>query len=607
MKLSLLLPLLLLLLHHATPARATSCSGASPPARSAPYYVERGGGGTTLSLLGEYNNDLDCEWEFCASGGRTLTVTVDSFRTESCCDGVSVLTAPDGSVVERWFSASRGDTTGEIPEQCVTVRFESDSSVTSEGFSLTIEAEGCPLGSVVVNGTACEPCPAGTAEVGGGCVPCAPGTYAGAGATECFRCVAGQYLAAFGDAVCTPCPSGTRGVLLSDNVTTACEACTATGAWSAPGSVSCGLCPAGSYCPAPGERRPCPPGHWGVDVGVTAANQTCRPCEVGEYAAPGSTKCGVCGNTYRLREDASGCDGICFCLDRLRVAVATGAPALVVLSGLAGGGVRLQTAVMVLFSVGDLLTDAAYVMTETFVSDTFKWLCFGLLFGQLLPFFVLFPPSAAGLCAGAAHMGWWHGNPFEGGVFRRVITGDKVDYNLIFVLVNLVFTLAYYAVWPFANAVVLVYRAVVWPLVYAAAGAVGLLLFATKMLSVPRVADRWQAWWAPADEVEGAPPRGVRLRAFNKMLLSEMVLETVPQIAVQFVNNEGRWSTVAVVSMVFSCMVLASHAWKFAGHVLCDDEVDSVFDVPTLGGRDVIRGETSAPKMELPKIGSRYM
>ena len=146
----------------------------------------------------------------------------------------------------------------------------------------------CGAGWYSSIGTACSPCPAGTAASGSTnsqCTPCTAGKYSEAQAAECNTCRAGTD-SGTGASTCTPCAGNranpTRGALCAlcsagkyRASATECLSCL-TRQISAQGAVACTTCPAGHY--------------------AINTNTACRGCAAGKYAfAPTSeSDCVLC-------------------------------------------------------------------------------------------------------------------------------------------------------------------------------------------------------------------------------------------------------------------------------------------------------------------------
>ena len=135
--------------------------------------------------------------------------------------------------------------------------------------------------------------------------------------------------------------------------------------------------------------------------------------------------------------------------------------------------------------------------------------------------------------------------------------------------------------------VVVVFLVFVWPLVILLCGCFGLVLLGTKpvrtkLLAIPSVSSFYiRLWHAGAVEIEGQNDAMVLLEDFNKMLVTQMCLETIRQLAVQLINNKSNYGTVAILSLSFTVFVLMCHFWKFVRYM---SRGVSIFEVPTLLG-----------------------
>lgn len=214
------------------------------------------------------------------------------------------------------------------------------------------------------------------------------------------------------------------------------------------------------------------------------------------------------------------------------------------------------------------------MLTTPFRSVLLQWLCVVFFVLPGLPVFYIFPLDS-GFWAWLASFALakpclWRRVPFgaHGGTAteEEQAEGGSVhphDSELVMVLVNLLYTLLWWAGYAlFASVLVVVYPVV------------GMLLITTKLLSFPKV----QRWWETvfharvrADWVaDDTGADHVDLRLFNVAVLAEVFLESVPQLLLQLYNNEGDvWSPAAILSTTCSAIVIVRYAWLFGIHHFC--------------------------------------
>ena len=81
-------------------------------------------------------------------------------------------------------------------------------------------------------------------------------------------------------------------------------------------------------------------------------------------------------------------------------------------------------------------------------------------------------------------------------------------------------------------------------------GSFGVLLFATKVLSLRKVSSIWRREWDGKVDQES---HGIDLQTYNFLSTVELLLETLPQLVIQSSNNAilGRWSGLGIASVAF--------------------------------------------------------
>lgn len=509
-------------------------------------------------------------------------------------------------------SASAGATSASACVACRAGTFNEQFAATSCG-ACAAGTFGNQTAAVNASST-CVPCGAGTfsssLEGVSSCARCPAGTFSAAegatsnatcagcpaarfsdieGATSnatCLPCPPGSFGANTSMAECEPCPAGTFSPTIAASSPLVCSACNGTGGWYCPagspreqacprGKVCASPafvavdCPRGSYCPEGStEPHPCPPGK----VSLSAGAAECAECPARSEPV-----------------NASSCSYICFCAPVEYVAVPLALITVAVIVGMRFAAVSLPAGILISFSVGDLFSDIAYMSIEHFRTEELKVACAVFVFLQFIPFIFFFPPSMAGVSAGFRH---WSLRGAPDDKFQMLPCLRRIEHahaEFVFFLMNLVYNVLWWLVWLAHNAACLLFGLVVFPCAYLLLGVLGLVLYATKLLALPRVGGPWLSLWRYGRlEPEGVNVDGVVLHVFNQMLLAELLLESVPQLAVQLLNNVGAWSLLAVMSVVLTALVILSHVWKFGYYklVLGSD----LLDVPMVRGA-IVEGD----------------
>ena len=93
----------------------------------------------------------------------------------------------------------------------------------------------------------------------------------------------------------------------------------------------------------------------------------------------------------------------------------------------------------------------------------------------------------------------------------------------------------------------------------------GLLLFQTKMFSIPRVQREWHRLWADGDVEEVKGTGQVNVGDFNRSLLVEILCESAPMLAVQSYNwHHMKGGFFEIFSICFSALLAVRTLWNIA-------------------------------------------
>jgi len=354
-----------------------------------------------------------------------------------------------------------------------------------------------------------------------------------------------------------------------------------TGAFNEDGSSSgCQPCP-------PGEYRPLSHVHHGL---------ACVKCGLDQYSSGyGNEACETCpAPAATLNVGSTSCDAF-----SLRGDVTVAATAFTVLvagffySVFFAGCDRTNFGALALLPALDFISDVVYVTQVRFYS---MWVFYLALMCLLLPnamfihhlvqvrarprLLVTFPCRV--LCLG--HLGW---SPLWNGYSVDPFLDHDESYKL----------LSWAVLWPIVvgaqvvlavlyTAFVAVHMLCVWLPVLV----VGFLLFALKGMCVKRVYNQWLSLWCGHRYVteklllkEDHEQYPVDTGMMNESILSEFVLESIPELLLQGLNNSaaGQWLAAdALFSFVFSVAVIVNSLYRFGYYSLWKNPPVAIADVP---------------------------
>jgi len=152
---------------------------------------------------------------------------------------------------------------------------------------------------------------------------------------------------------------------------------------------------------------------------------------------------------------------------------------------------------------------------------------------------------------------------------RKVLHAGDVDDGVKFVL-----NFASHLLWGFTNPHWALLSIVFWSLsalFTIALFAFGFLLFCTKIFAVSKIRDAWFSEWT----VDFTPTKheddvgGLANGHYQFAFFSEVILESIPQLIIQVVNQSKTSFTVeGIISAVFTSVTIYLHLYKFVYYVL---------------------------------------
>lgn len=106
----------------------------------------------------------------------------------------------------------------------------------------------------------------------------------------------------------------------------------------------------------------------------------------------------------------------------------------------------------------------------------------------------------------------------------------------------------------------------------------GMVLYATRLLALKPVQAVWIRVWTldettelPYEPDESSSNESVLLVvAFKQMLVSELIFESIPELVVQFTNNQIRdaWSLLAILSFAVTAIIVVDAAYRYMWFLL---------------------------------------
>ena len=91
----------------------------------------------------------------------------------------------------------------------------------------------------------------------------------------------------------------------------------------------------------------------------------------------------------------------------------------------------------------------------------------------------------------------------------------------------------------------------------------GLWIFQNKTLAAKDVWNLWFRVWTGSNEFD--KEMGIDVSILNESLLAEFATETLPQLTLQFINNEwsGTWTLIGYTSMLFSMIIVTNNSYRY--------------------------------------------
>jgi len=357
---------------------------------------------------------------------------------------------------------------------------------------------------------------------------------------------------------------------------------------------SCGV---GSGHDIDGSCLPCRAGHFRDSIAITE----CLPCPIGTFSAfSGSTRCDTCqpypASTISTGETA--CNAVFIDAGFMTQVVFNTVVSIIyfVAVALVDKENRLPMLVISLLPTVDILTDLNYVATTKYANyDLFVWSTVFILLPNVI--FLRFLWTARGKKESRAlplmPLKWFPLLSCSNGQFVWLRIHDGVPVwmdgkDVVFFTQHdsipalLVWILSWVGV--FAIQVLFLVIFLLWAILAYLFLCLWLLFgfwcFQNKTFATKRVWNLWfHVWTGSCDMSKGDE---IDLGVLNESLFSEFLMETLPQMGLQFLNNQltGDWSTIGYFSMIFTVSMATNGCYRYLYWILWQgkslDEVPAV-------------------------------
>lgn len=326
------------------------------------------------------------------------------------------------------------------------------------------------------------------------------------------------------------------------------------------GTRGCEICPAGTYSGAGGSVKctKCPLDTYSDSVGSDHCTQCPWPSSTDSV---GKTEC----YGYRLTSQFS-----------IVATVLSAVLAIYIFCWLSSGGESIAVTVNMIMPMLDHLTDINYVMFERFHRPFMFGLAVLFLFAPCMVFtyelyekgyrpYFLIPFTVLWLETNS------DGNPKHVD-FDLNIGGVSLTPSAQDSLTKLLWYWIFWGICIAVQAATLVFL-LVWVVMYSCFiilwWFLGTLLYQSRNLAVGKISLMWYSTWNPVVFEElGVKAEKVDRGLMNRALFSGFVLETVPQLMLQVVNNtskdSGAWSVTSIASTTMSVYMCISGLYRFA-------------------------------------------
>ena len=315
---------------------------------------------------------------------------------------------------------------------------------------------------------------------------------------------------------------------------------------------------------------PCTPGNYNPHLQPNGGSAQCIPCEVGLFSPGyGAEYCLECPYPYYSPlEGASRCDGV-----YLKFTFVQGATLVAILVFIfivccfqAGDAKYLAIGVMS-FPTMDILSDLIYIVGQPFSSKIlfvvcvccfaapnfiFVWKLWGI--GAQPGFFLKYYPGSAFLS--------------EDRIFNKEVGPTIASFWWLSQLPNwkqkvLLFPYQVLTFFP-----VFVWMVIFSPF-YMLLGVLGIWIFQCKVWAISKIWNSWFRLWSghdPKNYKEVQVDTGI----LNEALFAEFMVETLPQLVLQAVNNTylNNWQGVGIFSTVLSISIATNGLYRYGYYSL---------------------------------------
>jgi outer membrane protein assembly factor BamB len=332
---------------------------------------------------------------------------------------------------------------------------------------------------------------------------------------------------------------------------------------------TCGIGSGGS----PGNCETCPSGHYSK---FSPTGYSCNPCGIGEYnIESGSTSCMSCEYPFTtISEGSTSCSGVCICLLPIHLVIFTLVMMTIFIFCVSRAN-ELATGclLLMLLPCTDYLSDVMYILyVPAYNSFLFNALVLTFIASNSYFIFILYNIGARpklALFSVVFNYSKFIWLQYDEGIIQvgeKKLTFKVLDNFLKFIWLLLV-GIILGAVQIISCALitfVLLGCLLVDLILLSCLLFLGLFIFQSKVICIREVYNVWFRLWTGDVKIRSTPQVDTRL--LNESIFIEMIVESLPQLIIQIINNSlmGSLSRLAILSASFAFLLVVNGIWSYS-------------------------------------------